>query len=224
MKQITFLLVALAAIFLLWDNIVLYPLKLLVVFFHEASHGLAALLTGGEIVEMEINHRQGGHLISRGGSRFIVASAGYLGSLAWGMACYLIAVKTRKDKVALLTLGLIIILTAVFYVRNLFGFGFSILTGGSLMFLGIKASEKINDAVLQIIGLTNMMYVPWDIFSDTIERSYLRSDARSIAEEYFGTTMMWGGLWFFISIFMIGAALWMSLEKDKKTGDPDEPG
>lgn len=222
MKQLAFLILVLVAIFLLWENIVLYPLKLLVVFFHEASHALATLLTGGEVAEMMVNHRQGGHVLSRGGSRFVVLSAGYLGSLVWGMACYLIAVKTRKDKAALFTLGLVIIVITVFFVRNLFGFGFSILIGGLLMFLGFKASERVNDAVLQILGLTNMMYVPLDIYSDTIQRSHLRSDARMLAEEYFGTTVMWGGLWFLVSVSMIAVALWMSLEKEKKAGAPND--
>lgn len=217
MKQLVFLVLALAAIFFFWDTIVIYPLKLLVVFFHEASHALAAILTGGEVIELVVNKMQGGHVISRGGSRFIVASAGYLGSLAWGMACYLVAVKTRQDKAALFIFGLFIVLVALVFIpilNNLFGFVFSIVTGGVLMALGLKASEKANDVVLQIIGLTSMMYAPLDIYSDTIQRSQMRSDARTLAEEFFGTTLMWGGLWFLLSIFLIGFALWISVKKE----------
>ena len=38
----------------LWDTHWVYPLKLIVVFLHEISHGLAALATGGRIVEIQV--------------------------------------------------------------------------------------------------------------------------------------------------------------------------
>ncbi|MEZ5790547.1 MAG: M50 family metallopeptidase [Nitratireductor sp.] len=48
-----------------------------------------------------------------------------------------------------------------------------------------------------------MIYVPYDIFSDTIARSELRSDARMMAEEVGGSTMLWGGIWLVVSIAVI---------------------
>jgi len=43
------LLITLVAILFLWNTWVVYPLKILVVFFHELSHGLMAVVTGGSI-------------------------------------------------------------------------------------------------------------------------------------------------------------------------------
>ena len=40
------------AVVLLWGTWRIDPLKILVFFFHELSHGLAATLTGGSIVEI----------------------------------------------------------------------------------------------------------------------------------------------------------------------------
>ena len=54
MKQTLILVSALGVIFLLWEYPVLYPLKLLVVFFHESSHALMTVFTGGEVIEMVI--------------------------------------------------------------------------------------------------------------------------------------------------------------------------
>ena len=45
-------------------------LKILVVFFHELSHGLAAIGSGGEIDHIEVVAREGGVCYTRGGSRF----------------------------------------------------------------------------------------------------------------------------------------------------------
>ncbi|MDD3146729.1 MAG: M50 family metallopeptidase, partial [Candidatus Riflebacteria bacterium] len=64
-----------------WDSMLVLPIKYLTVFFHELSHGLAAVLTGGSIVRIEVNANLGGVCWTAGGIRFIVISAGYLGSL-----------------------------------------------------------------------------------------------------------------------------------------------
>ena len=97
-KDILYLVIIILTIFYIWDTTVLYPLQILVVFFHESSHALMAVLTGGEVLEMQIDYMQGGHVLSRGGSRFLTLSAGYLGSLGWGAVIYFLAVKTYIDK------------------------------------------------------------------------------------------------------------------------------
>jgi len=68
-------------IFALWQTPLVTPLKILVVYLHELSHGIAAIVTGGEIVKISISPDIGGVIWTRGGSRFLVLSAGYLGSL-----------------------------------------------------------------------------------------------------------------------------------------------
>ena len=46
---------------------------------------------------------------------------------------------------------------------------------------------------------------------DTIRRSGLQSDARMLAEEFGGTTVMWGGLWLIVAVLVIWRCLtrWM---------------
>ena len=175
--------ILLLAIIALWSTPVIYPLKLLVVFFHEMSHALATILTGGIVQEMAVTLLQGGHVLSIGGSRFIILNAGYLGSLILGAIIYLLARHTRWDRTISALLGLIILVISLFFVRNFFGFFFGVASGLVLLWLARYSSEKINDILLRVVGLTSMIYVPLDIFSDTISRSYLRSDARMLAEE-----------------------------------------
>ena len=215
MKQKILLVALLVGIFFLWGNPVLYPLKLLTVFFHESSHALMTIITGGEVVELVVTMNQGGHVLSNGGSRFLTLTAGYLGSLGWGIVIYISSVRTRYDKEIMFSLGFIIILIALFFVRNIFGLGFSLFTGLVLIGLGLKASERINDFILRLIGLTSMMYVPLDIFSDTILRSHLRSDARMLAEEIWGTTFIWGGIWLFVSVYIIFNCLRLNHKKNE---------
>ena len=64
-----------------------------------------------------------------------------------------------------------------------------------------------NDMVLRVMGLTSLIYVPYDIFDDTIARSGLRSDAYMLSEHFGGSTVFWGGLWLVLSLIVIALCL-----------------
>jgi hypothetical protein len=211
MKQAVYLVGLLGLIFVLWNHAVLYPLKLLVVFFHEASHALVTVLTGGTVQAMEIDPRQGGRVIALGGSRFLSLSAGYLGSLAWGLGIYLLAARTQWQKTIMVLLGLAVAGIAAVYIRSLFGLAFCGLAGLGMVGLGRLLNRDINDFLLRVIGLTSMLYAPLDIYSDTILRAELRSDARLLAEEFGGATVVWGGVWMAISLLAVAYTLRWSL-------------
>ncbi len=195
------------AVFALWSTPVLYPLRLLVVFFHELSHGLVALATGGSIVSLTLSPDEGGLAITRGGSRFLILSAGYVGSLLFGVMLFLTALRTRLDRAAVASLGLCALLIAAFYVRDGFPLVFCLFTGATLLLISRFTGHGVNDLALRIVGLASMFYVPQDIVSDTIARSQLTSDARMLAEEFGGATVLWGAVWFLISLGVIAMTL-----------------
>lgn len=196
-----------AVIFALWQTPVIVPLKILIVFCHEISHAIAAWLTGGEVLSITVSPQQGGVAVTRGGSPFVISSAGYLGSLLIGVGLFLIALRSHADRILMAVLGGLVLLIALFYVREWFALGFSV--GLGVLMLGVARflPHNANDLALRVIGLTSMVYVPFDIFDDTIARSGMRSDARILAETFGGTTMMWGAVWLVISLAVIGACL-----------------
>ena len=63
---LTIALIALA----FWSSFVVYPFRVFVVFLHEISHGIAAVLTGGRIVAVGLTFDEGGVCVTDGGSRF----------------------------------------------------------------------------------------------------------------------------------------------------------
>lgn len=189
--------------FALWSTPLIYPLRLLVVFFHELSHGLAALLTGGSIISLTLSPDEGGLATTQGGNLFLIISAGYVGSLLFGIALFLIALRTKADRLVTAALGLCTLLIAALYIRDGFPLAFCSLTGLSLLLIARFLPVQVNDLTLRIVGLASMIYVPQDIISDTIARAHLRSDARILAEEYGGATMLWGGVWLVISLAVI---------------------
>jgi hypothetical protein len=66
------LVVLLLVVGVLWNTPLSYPLRILTVFFHELSHGLMALLTGGSIQEISVVKEEGGVCKTLGGNRFLV--------------------------------------------------------------------------------------------------------------------------------------------------------
>jgi hypothetical protein len=194
-------------IFALWQTPLVTPLKILVVYLHELSHGIAAIVTGGEIVEISISPDIGGVIWTRGGSRFLVLSAGYLGSLLIGVALLVIALRSTADRLVMALLGGVTLLVTALYMRDLFTVGFGALTGAAMLACAKWLSHAVNDLALRVIGLSSIIYVPYDIYDDTIRRPHLRSDAHMLAHEVGGATMFWGGLWLIISLVVIGASL-----------------
>jgi hypothetical protein len=204
------------ALLLLWDSAWLTPLKVLVVYFHEGSHALAAVLTGGEVMHLKLFPGQGGEVMSRGGNLFIILTAGYLGSLVIGAALFLLAAHTRYDRVwtGLMALGILIL--ALLYVRQLYALGFALAAAVAFGALAWWGSHRLNDIVLRIVGLTSIGYVPLDIYSDTLARPQLFSDARMLAMAFGGTTQMWGLAWLAASLVIAGLCVWLSIPRRRR--------
>ncbi len=196
-----------ALVFALWQTPAVVPLKILVVFFHEVSHAIATVVTGGDVVSLSISNRFSGEVWSRGGNRFITLTAGYLGSLLIGVGLLIAATRTKADRAIMAGCGVVTLVIAGLYVRDLFALGFAAGTGIAMLLMARFLGHAVNDLALRVMGLASMIYVPYDIFSDTIARSNLRSDARMLAEEFGGTTVIWGGIWLLISLCVIAACL-----------------
>ncbi|HEV8035716.1 M50 family metallopeptidase, partial [Yoonia sp.] len=113
------------------------------------------------------------------------------------------ATRTAADRKVMALCGVVTLVIAGLYVRDLFALVFCVGMGAAMLLMARFMGHNANDLALRVIGLTSMIYVPYDIFSDTIARAHLRSDARMLAEEFGGTTMMWGGLWLIVSLAVI---------------------
>jgi hypothetical protein len=184
------------ALWLLWDTVLVYPLKIFVVLLHEVSHAAAAVATGGAVERITLDPNQGGATYTMGGSRFVTLSAGYLGSLVWG-ALMVLAARGRRipaDLVNGIIGGLVVALTAL-YVRNGFGIAFGVLFGAALVFASRKLTLAANRSLLLTLGMTSSLYAILDIKSDVLDRPQLPSDAHMLAELTGIPTLVWGVLW-----------------------------
>jgi len=153
----------LVALWFLWDTRVVYPIRILVTFLPEGSHGLAAVLTGGHIDKITVEANGSGLCFSRGGWRWLILPAGYLGSMFWGSVILILACRTRWDKYISLVLGLGLIAITLIYVRSWFGFGSGLLIGAVLASAGRWLPEYVNDALLTCIGSASCLCAIFDI-------------------------------------------------------------
>jgi len=204
------------AVMLLWNTPLVYPLKIFTVFLHELSHGLAAVVSGGRIVSIELTADQGGLATTAGGWPLLIASAGYLGSMLFGGLILLAASRTRADRMLSLFMGLVAAAITVLLVRNLFGFAFGLAFAGAMAAMGRWGGAALNDFVLRLLGLTSVLYAIIDIYSDLIVRSLPGSDAAAMSRLLFGPPMLWGVIWMLSALAAAVAFLRLSLGQIKK--------
>ncbi len=188
----------------LWNTPVVYPLKIFVVLLHELSNAGASLATGGSVQRIELDPYQGGVCYCPGGNPFLVLSAGYLGSLAWGGAMFA-AARARRVRTDLVNTG---IAATLLYVRSPFGIGFGMLFGLALLWVAQRAGSDVNRGILLTLGLTSSLYAILDIKSDVIDRPELRSDAAMLAEITGVPTVVWGVLWIGVALAFSARMLW----------------
>lgn len=193
-----------------------YPLKVLTVFLHELSHGLGAVVTGGEIVSIELTANEGGLCMTRGGSAFVVTSAGYLGSALWGALLMVIGFRTRADRGVVAFLGFCLVLLTLRYVRTVFGFTYGLVSGAGLVALAWLLPAAVSDLTLKTIGVVSSLYAVWDIGSDTLVRNVPGSDANALGRITGIPGFVWGMVWVIMAAATTLAALILS---SRGTGD-----
>ena len=185
----------LAILWVLWWSPVIYPVKLFVVLLHEAGHAAAAVATGGVVQRIVVTPDQGGICYCPGGNAFLTLSAGYLGSMLFGALILLLARARRPGpRDATTLIGVAVLVLTALYVRNAFGILFGALFGAAMVAMR-AAGRRVHVVALTALGLTSCLYALLDIKSDVLDRPYLNSDARMLAQLTGVPTVVWGILW-----------------------------
>jgi len=191
-----------------WDAAWLWPFKVLVVFFHELGHALAAVATGGSVVSISLSPQQGGLTTTQGGLRFFVLSAGYLGSLAFGILWLFLARTERRARWGVWGLAIVLFTATAWWVRPMvsFGFGFAVLASIGAILLARYAPPVASQWFLRSVGIFSVLYGVWDIRDDVLARPGMVSDATMLADLTFIPGPVWGIVWIVIgagTLFML---------------------
>ncbi len=189
-----------AAALVLWDTFIVYPFRIFVVFLHEISHGLAAVVTGGAIESIGLSFDEGGVCRTRGGWPFLILNAGYLGSLFWGALFLVLGERRTRSRTVVGVIGTFTLVVTLFYVRTLFGFSYGLLAGGALLAVAAKLRPAVSEVLLAAIGATSALYAVWDIASDALFRHSNESDAAALAALTGIPALVWGVVWIAVSV------------------------
>lgn len=167
-------------VFWLWSSPLIHPVKILVVLFHEMSHGLMAILTGGKVISIAITLDEGGACETEGGNALLIVSAGYLGSMLFGgILLYL----SRFRVFVPLVFGILtaVMVSAVATVLDAdFARAFAIGLAGAFVCLGFITPAALGSFFLRILGTVSCLYSIFDIYWDVLaERgaSAIQNDA-----------------------------------------------
>lgn len=97
------------------------PLTWLTTFFHEISHGLAAILTGGSIKKIILHLTGSGLCYTQGGNRFLVMVSGYIGAVMAGIVLYMMAdlLNHKKTNIVALCMAGIVAFSALLWGRDI---------------------------------------------------------------------------------------------------------
>ncbi|MCF8356999.1 MAG: M50 family metallopeptidase [Melioribacteraceae bacterium] len=198
---------------LLWDTILIYPVKLFVVLLHEISHGIAAIISGGNIVAINLNYNLGGQCVTKNGNEILIASFGYLGSLLFGTLIFISGYEKKLIKPVPISIAVLIVLFMANFMRGAEGIVFTLLIAVILIISPNLSNKKVHAYIMKILGLVSCMYVLVDIKEDLLTLTYRETDAQLIAGITGIPALWWGLLWFVISIMVIYILLKHSYKK-----------
>ncbi|RAM50547.1 MAG: M50 family peptidase [Hapalosiphonaceae cyanobacterium JJU2] len=162
---LTWLIIAAIATIILWQvpigEYILYPFTILATWFHEMSHGLMALVLGGNFQQLLIfSNGSGVAYYSYSGSLLLgplghalVAAAGPMGPPIAGAALILASRSFKTASWSLKILGGFLILSTAIWVRSLFGLVAIPLLGLIILGIGLKAPRWIQGFAIQFLGV-----------------------------------------------------------------------
>ncbi len=172
----------------LWDTPLIMPFRLFVVMVHEICHAVAALLTGGEVLEMRTNPNESGHTLAQGGIFPLISAAGYVGSALLGALLIYTGTLSQVQRLLLLLIGAVCMGMTMWYtpVGGL-DFYLGIFGGLVLVAMAIK-SRRAAVAAATWMGVMLCLYSLYDFRTDLWMHAEL-TDAGLLAQ-YWGEPLL----------------------------------
>ncbi|HEV2828492.1 MAG TPA: M50 family metallopeptidase [Pyrinomonadaceae bacterium] len=246
--QATVLLTAAVISIVLWfipyAEILTYPFRIFVTFIHEGGHALAALLTGNSVASLSIaTNASGETYTSQGGalSQMFVASAGYLGSMAFGALLLVLIRKAIAARFVLLgSAALVFALTVIYGLVKPAMTGvvssalpFTILAGTilsvGLVVIAKYAKARVASFFVSLLAVQCILNALLDLktvfFMSSPFAPSVPTDAVNMANATGIPAMVWAVVWIGIAVTILGVAmrLYVSSRKKQLQFDLDRP-
>ena len=189
------------------------PFNWLESYFHEISHGIAALLTGGNVLRIQLFANGAGLCTTQGGLSFVISFAGYAGATLWGWGIYKLAsAHQRAAQGFSVMIFLLLLCSIIFWGRDLLTW-FILAVLAALFLLTIKLQKAhYLQRLMQLFGLLILL-------NSLSSPSYLLDgrhlgDGAALASMTYIPEIVWVLIWFFIALL----ALYSLYKTAKKQG------
>lgn len=205
----------------LWG--VTYPFQIFGTFVHEICHGIAAILTGGEFRRFAINPNLSGIAWHVGGIRWIVASAGYVGSALFGGFLIIISAWGAPARQILFWLGVTLGIFCLLFVRNLFGIFSGLLLTATLVSAGIWLNAFWANALLLFLAIQTAFDAldgVLDLITISTYGSHIFTDARTMQRLTMIPAIMWALLWAAMAAIILIVSLVIAYRKPPQSSIP----
>jgi len=178
------------------------PFNWLESYFHEISHGIAALVTGGHVLRIQLFANGAGLCTTQGGIAFVISFAGYAGATLWGWGIYKLASAHQRAAQAFSVLIFVLLVSSIiFWGRDLLTW--FILGLLAMIFLLTIKLQKIHylQRLMQLFGLLILL-------NSLSSPSYLLDgrhlgDGAALASMTFIPEIIWVIIWFSIALLAL---------------------
>lgn len=140
-----------------YGHYVAYPLVLLSTYAHEMGHGLTALLVGGEFESFVMAPDASGLAYLRVPdsrlARAATSAGGLIGPALLAAIFFWFARRSKTAHFGLLAFGIASVLACLLVVRSAFGWLFVGALGAACLYLGIKSTARVAQALLAFMAV-----------------------------------------------------------------------
>ena len=240
------LLVAATISVLLWFipylEFLTYPFRIFVTFIHEGGHALAALFTGNSVVSLSVATNASGETYTSSGgliSQMFIASAGYLGSMAFGGLLLVLIRKSVAARLVLLGCSIFVFTLTMIYglIKPIFsinawsGIPFTLLAGTAisigLVLIAKFATARVAAFFTSFLAVQCVLNALFDLktvfflaspFSPTVP-----NDAVNMAHATGIPAIFWTVIWIGLALGILWFAMRLYVSGRDKGYQPDLP-
>lgn len=181
------------------------PFEWFETYFHEISHGVAALLTGGDVLQLELRLDGSGTLTHAGAwLPAVVSFAGYAGSFVFGCMLYLAASASAPQSAGRWGLGLaaMVGVSVALWVRDVQSLLVCAVLAAAFLGLWRLGGSRLTQWLIQFIAC----YVVVSAFASPVWLLWAdggHSDAASLRKATGIPELVWIGAWLLVGAVMV---------------------
>lgn len=240
------LLVAATLSVLLWfipyAEVLTYPFRIFVTFIHEGGHAIAALLTGNSVNSLSVAMNASGETYTTYGgvfSQVLIASSGYLGSMAFGALLLVLIRKAVAARIVLVSCAVLIFALTMIYglFKPIFtfdswsGIPFT-LFAGTLISLGLVliakfASARVATFFVSFLAVQCVLNALFDLktvfFLSSPFIPAVSTDAVNMARATGFPAIFWAVIWIALALGILWFAMRLYVAGRDKSFQPDLP-